>query len=177
MIRSLFPTWLIRLAPVGLLLLGFQRTLFVEIQPFGVVIPILMVFAAAAGAVGGPERGAMVGFVLGLCLDLTLGIPLGVSAIAMVSAGVIAGWIDVIRIETTWWLAAIFTGIGAGVGEMLVPVIRNFTAEQDPASISHSALIGSVVAVAGGLLGIILVPIARWTLAIEPPEWKVPTDD
>ena len=116
MIAALLTSSLTRIIPVGMILLALQKTLFVELQPFGVIIQIVLAFAASAGAAGGPERGAITGFVLGIMFDLSVGSPLGSSAITMGIAGYVAGWVDLIRIDTTWWLAAIFVGVGAGVG-------------------------------------------------------------
>ena len=116
---------LIRVIPIGMALLALQQTMFVEMKPFGVIIQLLLAFAASAGAAGGPERGAITGFVLGLMFDLAVGTPLGSSSITMGLAGYIAGWCDVVRIDTTWWLAAIFVGVGAAAGEAAVPVVRS----------------------------------------------------
>lgn len=175
MLGALLNSPIPRLVPVGLMLLALQKTLFVELQPFGVIIQVVMAFAASAGAVGGPERGAMVGFVMGILFDLAIGTPLGASAISMGIAGYVAGWVDIIRIDTTWWMAAIFVGIGTGVGEASIPVIRRFTGEED-AFTPELIKIVPVTAVAAAALSIVLVPLARWSLSLAPPEWKVPAD-
>ena len=44
---------LIRLIPVGMVLLALQRTIFVELQVHGVIIQLMLATAAAAGAAGG----------------------------------------------------------------------------------------------------------------------------
>ena len=80
-----------------------------------------------------------------------------------------------IWIDTTWWLAAIFVGVGAGVGETTVPVLRRFTGEAD-AFASDMWTIVPVVAVSSALLSIAFVPLARWSLGLARPEWKVPAD-
>lgn len=175
MLGALLNSPLPRLVPIGLILLALQKTLFVDLQPFGVIIQVVMAFAASAGAAGGPERGAMVGFVMGIMFDLAIGTPLGSSAIAMGIAGYVAGWADLIRIDTTWWFAAIFVGIGTGVGEASVPVIRRFTGEED-AFAPELAKIIPVVAVSAAAMSIVLVPLARWSLNLARPEWKVPAD-
>ena len=175
MFGALLNSSLPRLVPVGLILLALQKTLFVELQPFGVIIQVVLAFAAAAGAAGGPERGAIAGFTLGLLFDLAVGSPLGSTSIAMGIAGYIAGWADLIRIDTTWWLAAVFVGIGAGAGEAAVPVIRRFTGEED-AFVPDLIKIVPVVAVAAAIASVVLVPLARWSLGLERPEWKVPVD-
>lgn len=175
MLAALLNSSLTRVIPLGMLLLAIQKSLFIELQPFGVVVQVVLAFAAACGAVGGPDRGAITGFVLGIMFDLSSGSPLGSSSIAMGLAGSIAGWADVIRIDTTWWLAAVFVGIGAGVGEACVPVIRRFIGEHDAFS-SQILTVVPVVAVSAAILSLALVPLGRWALKIAPPEWKVPIE-
>jgi rod shape-determining protein MreD len=175
MFGALLNSSLTRIIPIGMILLALQKTLFVELQPFGVIVQVVLAFAASAGAVAGPNRGATTGFVLGLLFDLAIGTPLGSTSISMGIAGYVAGWADVIRIDTTWWLAAIFVGIGSGIGEALVPVIRRFTGETDAFAPDLWTII-PVVAVSGAVLSIALVPLARWALKVAPPEWKVPAD-
>lgn len=176
MIGALLTSSLTRIIPIGMMLLALQKTLFVELQPFGVIIQVVLAFAASAGAAGGPERGAITGFSLGIMFDLAVGSPLGSSSITMGVAGYIAGWVDLIRIDTTWWLAAIFVGIGAGVGEAGVPVVRRFIGEED-AFVPEMAKIVPVVAIAAAAASVLLVPVGRWALKLERPEWKLPVDD
>jgi cell shape-determining protein MreD len=164
-----------RVLPIGIILLALQTTLFVEMRPFGVIIQVLLAFAASAGAVGGPERGAIVGFVVGLMFDLSIGTPLGGSSLTMGTAGYIAGWCDVIRVETTWWLAAGFVALGAAVGEVGVPVVRRFIGEED-AFVPEMWTIIPVVTIAAAVLSLVLVPLARFALHVAPPEFKLPTD-
>ena len=166
---------LIRIVPIGMILLAIQKTLFVELQPFGVIIQLVMAFAAAAGAAGGPERGATTGFILGLVFDLAVGSPLGSSSIAMGVAGYTAGLVTLIRVETWWWLAALFTALGAAVGEAMVPIVRRFVGEQD-AFAPDLVVVLPVVAVSSAIASIVLVPLARWALRIERSEWKAPVD-
>jgi len=175
MLGALLNSSLTRIIPIGMMLLALQKTLFVELQPFGVIIQVVLAFAASAGAAGGPERGAITGFVLGIMFDLAVGSPLGSTSITMGLAGYVAGWVDLIRIETTWWLAAIFVGIGAAVGEAGVPVVRRFIGEED-AFVPEMAKIVPIVAIAAAAASVLLVPIGRWSLKLERPEWKMPAD-
>ncbi|MDJ0771272.1 MAG: rod shape-determining protein MreD [Ilumatobacter sp.] len=175
MIGALLNSSLTRLVPTGMVLLALQKTLFVELQPFGVIIQIVLAFAASAGAAAGPERGAIAGFTLGILFDLSVGSPLGSTSITMGIAAYIAGWVDVIRIETTWWLAAVFVGIGAAAGEAGVPVVRRFIGEED-AFVPEMATIVPVVAVAAAIMSVVLVPVGRWSLKVAKPEWKAPSD-
>ena len=162
-----------RLVPVGMILLALQKTLFVEITPFGVIIQVLMAFAAAAGVAGGSQRGAVAGFIVGLMFDLAVGSPLGSSSITMGLAGFVAGSVERIRIEATWWIAAAFVAVGAGVGELTVPVVRRFIGEEE-AFVADVSVIVVVVAVAAAVLSVVFVPLGRWSLRIEQPEWKLP---
>lgn len=175
MLGALLTSSLTRIIPIGMMLLALQKTLFVELQPFGVIIQVVLTFAACAGAAGGPERGAITGFSLGIMFDLAVGSPLGSSSITMGVAGYIAGWVDLIRIDTTWWMAAIFVGVGAGVGEAGVPVVRRFIGEED-AFVPEMARIVPVVAIAAAATSVLLVPVGRWALKLERPEWKMPVD-
>ena len=176
MFGALLRSSLSRIIPIGMMLLALQKTLFVELQPFGVIIQVVLAFAASAGAAGGPERGAITGFTLGLMFDLAVGSPLGSTSITMGLAGYVAGWVDLIRVETTWWLAAVFVGVGSAVGEAGVPVVRRFIGEED-AFVPEMAKIVPVVGIAAAAASVLLVPVARWAFKLERPEWKMPVDE
>jgi rod shape-determining protein MreD len=167
---------LIRVIPVGIILLALQRTLFVELTVDGVIIQVMTAFAAAAGAVGGSERGAVVGFVLGMMFDLVEGTPLGSTAIAMTIAGVVAGLLALITPDPQWWLLAIFTGLGAAAAEIAAPVVRVFIGEVEPFDARLAAVVPTV-AVSAALMSPLLVPLARWCLRLKPAEWKESTVD
>jgi cell shape-determining protein MreD len=167
---------IVRLVPVGLVLIALQRTLFVELTVVGVIIQVATAFAAAAGVAGGPERGALAGFVVGVMYDLAEGLPLGSTALAMIVAGVVAGSLSLITVDPQWWLAALFAGLGTAVGELMVPTVRLFTGEPAPYD-ARLWVIVPVVGVAGALLSPVLVPLARWCLRLKAAEWKAPPDD
>ncbi len=80
MLAAVWQGPVIRLVPVGMVLLAFQRSLFVEIMIAGVIIQVVLALAAAAGAAGGSERGATAGFVLGVMYDMLEGLPIGSTA-------------------------------------------------------------------------------------------------
>jgi rod shape-determining protein MreD len=164
---------LIRLIPVGLVLLALQTTLFVELQPAGVIVQVMLALAAAAGAAGGADRGAIAGFVLGLMYDLGTDSPLGSTALTMALAGIVAGLAWSITVDPPWWLAAIFVALGAAVGEAAVAVVRTFTGEVDTFD-ERLYTIVPVVAVAAALLSPLFVPLSKWCLRIRKPEWKAP---
>jgi rod shape-determining protein MreD len=164
---------LVRVIPVGILLLALQRTLMVELAIDGVVLQLLAAFAAAAGAVGGSERGALVGFTVGIMYDLVEGTPLGSTALAYSLAGIAAGLLALVVAEPHWWLAMIFTGLGTAVGELAVPAVRFFIGETDTFD-ERLRTIVPIVAVGGAIMGAVLVPLARWSLRMKSEEWKEP---
>jgi cell shape-determining protein MreD len=175
MLASFFQSSLVRVIPLGVVLLALQRTIFVEVQPAGVILQIMMIVTAAAGVAGGSERGAMVGFVFGVMFDLAEGTPLGSTALAFTLAGVVSGLLALIAADPHWWLESIFTALGSAVGVATVPVVRIFIGESEP----FEAQLGTVVlvmAIAGAVASPVLVPFARCVLKLRRPEWKQPID-
>ena len=171
MFAALVQGLVIRLVPVGIMLLAIQRTFFVEVTVAGVVIQVLTAFAAACGAAGGSESGALAGFIMGLMWDLAEGGPLGATSLAMATAGIVAGLLALITVDPQWWLAALFTGLGTAVGEVMVPVVRFFIGEQDPFT-AQLWVIVPVVGIAGMVMSPVLVPLARWCLRIKRADWQ-----
>jgi rod shape-determining protein MreD len=175
MLASLVQGPLLRLFLAGVLLLALQRTLFDDLRPAGVTLQVMLALAAAAGAAAGPQKGALAGFVLGLLYDLNVGTPLGSSSIAMGLGGYVAGYTMSFTVRPPWWLAALFVGIGAAVGEAVVPVIREFVGESHSFEPRYGVVVG-VVAAGAVVMSPVLVPIGRWCMRVKEPEWKAPRD-
>ena len=168
--------WVTRTVLVGFIVLSFQMTIATEIRVFGVVIQIVLAFAVAAGAASGPGEGAKAGFVLGLMYDLASGLPMGSTAMSMTFGGYAAGWGRQYRLEPTWWMLAALAGIGAAVGEVFVPIIRVLTGETGVFE-ARIAIVLPVVALSAAIFSPVLIPIARWALAIRPAEVRVADAD
>ncbi len=164
---------LVRVIPVGLVMLALQRTIFVDVQVAGVIVQVMMAMAAAAGVAGGSERGAVVGFVLGVMFDLAEGTPLGSTATAMTIAGIVGGLLALIAADPHWWLEMIFTALGTAAGVAMIPVVRAFIGESEPFQ-SELAVVVAVTAAAAAVMSPLLVPLARWCLRMRRPEWKQP---
>jgi rod shape-determining protein MreD len=162
---------LVRLFPVGLCVIAIQRTFLSEMKVFGVVLQIVLALAAAAGAGAGPERGAIGGFTLGLMYDLATGSPLGLTALVYALAGFVAGYVLTLTPSPQWWLASIFTAIGAAVGETAVPVARTLIG-QDGWFTSRLFTIVPVVSGFALLLSPLFVPLGRWCMCVKRPKWK-----
>jgi rod shape-determining protein MreD len=170
MFVSLIQGPLPRLVLVGMLVLALQQTLFVELRPWGVTVQVMLALAAAAGVAGGPQKGALAGFVFGLLYDLRAGTPLGSSSFAMGLGGFAAGYVQSITIDPQWWLSAVFNGLGAAVGELLVPVVRTFVGEDRPWSERWWTVV-AVVAAAAMVASPLLVPLARWSVKVKKTDW------
>lgn len=171
MLAAFYHSSVIRLIPIGLILIGFQETLFVEMRPFGVVVQLLLAFAVACGVAAGSDRGALAGFVLGIMYDLTIDRPVGSSAISFGLGAVVGGWIHLIRVEKRWWLNAIFVTLGAAVGEVLVPVVKLMLGDGNLVTPALWRIV-PVVAIAAGMMSPLLMPIARWAMRLGSGEWK-----
>ena len=162
-----------RLILLGLILFALQVSVFTQIRPFGVVMQVMLAFAAAAGVVGGADRGMIVGFIMGLMFDLGTGGPLGASALTFGFGALVASRITSILIEREWWLSAIFVALGAAAGEAAVPVLRALIG--DPVILGINTLTNVVVVgVAAGVMSPVLVPLASWALRISATPMRVP---
>lgn len=173
MLLSLVRGPLLRLVSVGFVVLALQRTLFADLRPGGVALQVMLALAAATGSAAGPQKGALAGFVLGLMYDLAAGTPLGSSSISMGLGGFTAGYVMSITADPQWWLAALFTGLGAAVGEATVPIVRTFTGDEQ-AFVPRFGLVVGVVTAGAVVLSPVFVPIGRWCMRIKRPEWRAP---
>jgi rod shape-determining protein MreD len=175
MIAAFLQSSLVRLIPVGVIVLALQRTLVEDMKVGGVIVQLVLALVAAAGASGGSERGAVAGFVLGSMFDLAEGTPLGSSAIAFTIAGVVAGLLALFVADPRWWLKAIFVAFGAAAGEAMLPVVRLFVGQQNPWPTDMIRII-LLVALSSAVMSPLLLPLSRWCLKIRGPEWKSPAE-
>ena len=162
---------LVRLFPVGCCVLAVQRTILTELRPFGVVLQVVLALVVGAGAGAGSERGALAGFVLGLMFDLAAGTPLGLTAMVYALAGYVAGYVMVLTPTPQWWLAAIFAGLGAAVGELMMPVGKMLIG-QDGWFTTELFRIVPTVAVLAMITSPLFVPLGRWCMCVKRPKWK-----
>lgn len=165
----------VRILPLGLLALSIQRLVFAQHPINDVKLQFVLAVVVAAGAVGGPDRGAVAGFVLGLLYDLGGTTPLGLVALAYGLGGMTAGYVHNLVLEPQWWLASMFAMVGAGVGELAVPFGGQVIGESG--WITPQLLVEvPMVAVAAGLMCPALMPVSRWMVGIKRKKWKVITE-
>jgi len=175
MIASFLQSYLVRLIPVGMIVIAIQRAVVADHTVAGVIVQLALAFVVAAGASGGSERGAVAGFVVGSMLDLAEGTPLGSTAMAFTIAGVVSGLLALVTGDPQLWLRSIFVVLGAAVGEAMLPVVRLFVGEEDPWPTSMLTVV-VVVALAAGVMSPVLLPISRWCLKIRGSTWTAPAE-
>jgi rod shape-determining protein MreD len=107
----------VRVPLILLAALILQTSLLEGLRSAGVATDALLLVAVTAGAVAGPERGAMIGFAAGLVADLFLQTPLGLSALAYCLVGFGVGTVSGNVIRAAWWIMPVtaFFGSVAGV--------------------------------------------------------------
>lgn len=152
-----------RLVLVALVLLAIQTTMLNDLRPFGVMAQILVLFVASAGALYGPEIGAIAGFVVGLMYDAVLTTPLGSNALVLGVIGVIAGGLPYFVREPTWWSRVVVVVVLSALGEVLFPVFQaiiGFEGWVQPRMFA----VALVVALVNLVLAPLVLPLTRWTL-------------
>ena len=163
---------IIRLIPVGLILLGFQNQVMAEHPVFDVRLQLLLSLAAATGAVSSAETGALCGFILGMLFDLSSGQPLGQSALAYGVAGLAGGYLHTLTAVPRWWMIGLFTGLAAAAGEAATPVIMLLTGRDGWLNADLLRVV-PIVALGAVLLSPLLGPLGRWSMRVRKPQWKV----
>ncbi len=167
---------ILRIVPVGLVVLAVQVSWFGAVRPFDTVIQVVLALAAASGVPGGAERGAWMGFVLGIMFDLGTAAPLGQHALAYGLAGFTAGLVNAVAVDPHWWLSMIFVALGGAVGEFSIPVIETFMSDGGGWQGQHLSRILPVIAVTCAAFSPCFIPLSRWCLAIRKKKWKVRTE-
>ncbi len=152
-----------RLILLALILLSLQTTVLSDLRPFGVMIPLMLLFAVAVGAVHGSEIGAIAGMIVGAMYDCVLTSPLGLSSLVFAAAAIGAGLLPYFVREPTWWSRLITVAIFAALGEMLNPVVRGIVGLNDWLH-PRIFFVGVVVAVMSAFVAPILMPLSRWTM-------------
>ncbi len=166
---------ILRIVPVGLILLAIQVSWFGAARPFDTVIQVVLALAAASGVPGGAERGAWMGFVLGVMFDLGTAAPLGQHALAFGLAGFTAGLVKAVAVDPHWWLSMAFVALGGTVGEFSIPMIETFMSDGGGWQGQRLSRILPVIAVSCAMLSFPFIPLSRWCLAIRKRKWKVPS--
>ena len=115
---------LLRVIPVGLVLLALQRTMFTECARSAWRSRSCSPSCAAAGAGAAPSGARRSGSCSGSCTTSASARRSASTRSAYGLAGFVAGMVDAVAVDPHWWLASIFVALGAAVGETAVPVVE-----------------------------------------------------
>ncbi len=152
-----------RLILVALVLLGLQTTLLSQLRPFGVMLPLMLLFAVSTGTVHGSEVGAITGLIVGAMYDCVLTTPFGLGSLVIGSAGYMAGILPFFVREPTWWSRALVIAAMSAIGEIMFPVALLMVGVDGWLEM-HVLWIAAVVALSTGAFAPVFVPLTRWTL-------------
>jgi len=152
-----------RLVLVSLILLGLQTTVFNDMRPFNVMIPVMLLFAVAAGTLYGSEIGAIAGLIVGVMYDCVLSTPLGLASLVFGAAAYTAGLLPFFVREPTWWTRVITIGIVGAAGELAFPLAQSMVGLSGQFQ-PHVAGVFAFVIVVGMVIAPLLLPVCRWTL-------------
>jgi len=152
-----------RLVLVSLIVLGLQTTVLNHMRPFGVMIPVMLLFAVTVGTLYGSEVGAISGLIIGVMYDCVLSTPLGLASLVFGAAAYVAGLLPFFVREPTWWTRAITIGIVGALGELVFPLAQSMVGLSGRFQ-PQVAVVAVFVAVVGMIVAPLLLPVCRWTL-------------
>ncbi|HVC24702.1 MAG TPA: rod shape-determining protein MreD [Acidimicrobiales bacterium] len=153
-----------RLALVALVGLVLQVAVFDQIVVHGAHPDVLVLLAAAAGAVAGSARGATIGFVVGLVADLVLPTPYGLSALAFVLVGFAAGLVRTLPGDRDGRGVQVATCVAGGTaGTLLYAVLGDLLGQ--PGMLDRQGAVVVLVVTAGAfVLAAPCVGSLRWVM-------------
>jgi rod shape-determining protein MreD len=157
-------------AKVPLVILGaliLQSSLLEGLRAAGLPTDAMLLVAVVGGAMGGPERGAIIGFSAGLVADLFLPTPLGLSALAYCLVGFGVGVLAGNVIRASWWITPVTAIAGSAVGVVLYAVIGAMVGQPDLVK-PELAFTALSVAVINAPLSLVVGRAMSWALAGSP---------
>lgn len=152
-----------RLVLVALPFLGLQTTILNEMRPFGVILQVMVLLAAASGLARGSEVGAIAGFVVGLLHDLVLTTPLGLGAAVFGLVGYMAGYANSFVHAPTWWTRMIMGSLASAIAMFLLPAALEVTGT-DGALTTQVFVVALVVAAFNAFAVLPAHWVCRWAL-------------
>ena len=152
-----------RLVLVALPLLGLQTTILNDMRPFGVILQVMVLLAAASGLARGSEVGAIAGFVVGLLHDLVLTTPLGLGAAVFGLVGYTAGYANSFVHAPTWWTRMLMGALASAIAMFLLPAALEVTGT-DGALTSQVFVVALVVATFNAFAVLPAHWVCRWAL-------------
>lgn len=161
-LRVMASRWM-RLVLVGLIFLGIQTTILSEMRPFGVMLQLMLLIGVTAGAIYGPEVGALAGLIVGLMYDCVLTTPLGLASLVVGGVSFGAGLLPFFVRDPSWWNRAIAIALFSAIGEILFPVAQSVVGLSGWIQ-PRMFVVALIVGLVNLLLAPIVTPVIRWTL-------------
>jgi len=153
-----------RLGAVALLALVVQVAVLDQLVVHGAHPEVLVLLAAAAGAVAGSQRGAMIGFVIGLVADLVLPTPYGLSALTYVLVAFAAGGVRSLPGDRDGRSLQVATCIAGAAGGTLCFAVLGDLLGQPGMLDRQGAVVVLVVTVGALVLAFPSVAALRWVV-------------
>lgn len=155
-----------RASLVVFVVLVVQHALLDSVRIDGAHPEVMLLLAAAAGYVGGAERGAMVGFFVGLVSDLFLSTPFGLSALVGCLIGFGTGSATSGLVRSSRGLAVLSLTAGTVAGLVGYAVLAAVLGQSGAISVDlPQALV--VATPAAAVLAVPVHALVRW--AVPPP--------
>jgi rod shape-determining protein MreD len=151
-----------------LVVLLVQVTIATEFHVLGVQPELLLLVAASAGVVAGPDRGAIFGFAAGLAYDIFLQTPLGLTALVYASVGYATGSVQLQLASQTRRARMCSVAVASAAGVLLwVAVGRVVDEAQVPMpTVVRVAIVAGVL---NGLVGLVGTRALAWVFAPGAP--------
>jgi rod shape-determining protein MreD len=163
----------VRYSLVVFVVLAVQHTLLDSLRIGGAHPEAAILLPAAAGYVGGAERGATVGFFTGLAADLLLPTTFGLSALVGCLLGFATGAATRGLVRNSWWLpvASLVSATVAGLcGYAILGAVLG-----DPGMVRADLAPALVVATpAAALLATPITALVRWSVPEAAPVAAAP---
>lgn len=159
----------LRLPLAVLVVLTLQTAVLQDMKVRDIHPDAMLLFAIAAGIVGGSEAGALVAFAVGLVADLFVQTPLGLSALSFALVAFAVGALQASLIRSSWWITPLTALLGSAAGVVLFVVIGAVLGQTHLMS-DDLPLVVAVVAVMNAVLALPAVRLAGWAMAGFEPD-------
>jgi rod shape-determining protein MreD len=155
---------LARAGALVLVVLLVQVTIATDLHILGVQPELLLLVAASAGVVAGPDRGAIVGFSAGLAYDIFLQTPFGLTALVYASVGYATGSVQLQLASQTRRARMSSVAVGSAAGIVLWVAVGRVVDEAQVPLLSV-VRVAIVTGVANGLIGLVGTRALAWVFA------------
>ncbi|HML01609.1 MAG TPA: rod shape-determining protein MreD [Acidimicrobiales bacterium] len=157
-----------RISVVLVVVLVVQHTLLDSVRFGGAHPELVFMAAAAAGYVGGPERGAGVGFAMGLLADLLLPTTFGLTALVCCLVGFTSAFATGSLVRGSRWIALVTLTVATVAGLVGYAVLAALLGQSGALAVQlPPALV--VATPAAAILAVPMYGLVRWAVPPAVP--------